>query len=214
MNALEGYLWGLQAKAERYRNDDVILWPRTPLDAMQYQIRRMVGVGDLKIADERSRTYRIVEYLENLEPRAESVLDICCGDAIILGWIRGAMEWARCYGLDWNAGEFDTHKPLRKAGVDLFRATLQDLLAEDPPGQFDVAMMLNTYRGWESADLRRHESELPMMADRWLRRNCKRAILTATAGQVRVWKARGCEVVDLGRGEQDSRLVVVLMKGE
>ena len=224
MTALEQYLWGLHEKAHEIHPADVVLWPRTPIGDMQRQVRQFVGVGDDRPSDERSRPYRIIEYLQTIDNGGSlTVLDICCGDALIIHSIHMAFaeeitekrifEAWKCYGLDLLIGEMQTHKWIRKSGVGLFRATLQDLFASDPVERFDVAMMLNTYRGWESADLRVYESELPMMADRWLRLNCERAILTATTGQVRVWEARGCEVIDLGRGEQKSRLIVVVMKG-
>ncbi len=210
---LERYLFELQGQAEGVAPGDVILWPRTPMDAMQEQVRRMVGVPDIP-GDERSRLYRIIEYLQTIDDGVKTVFDICCGDALILYYIKCIFSEWNCYGLDLAAGDIKTHRMVRKAGVRLFKATLQDLVASEPPERFDVVMMLNTYRSWFSADLREHEAGLPQAVNSWLMRFARFAILTATLEQARAWKALGCDVVDLGRGEQKSRLVVVTMKGE
>lgn len=221
--AHERYLADLETEAADVPTEKVILWPNTPIDAIQHQIEQMTGVRD-NANDERSRAYRIIEYLQTIDGGKEkAVLDICCGDGLILYDIRFAFagevtgtrryEAWKCYGIDMQKGEIKTHKMLENAGIKLYRASIQDLFATESPERFDVVLMLNTYRGWvPQAQLRRHERELPQMADAWLVANTKLAILTALPIQVKRWQGRGYEVNDLGRGEQKSRLIAIEMK--
>jgi len=224
--AHERYLEAREAQAADVPTAKVILWPDTPIDAIQDEIEHTTGVRD-NASDERSRAYRIIEYLQPLDDGTEkSVLDICCGDGLILYDIAhafcrvtevpfGNMEFPGwdCYGIDIQKGEIDTHAMLENAGIRLYRTFIQELFATESPERFDVALMLNTYRGWvPQAQLRRHERNLPQMADAWLVANTKLAILTALPIQVKRWQGRGYEVKDLGRGEQKSRLIAIEMK--
>jgi hypothetical protein len=90
----------------------------------------------------------------------------------------------------------------------LFSGYIQQVFETVPPEPFDIVMMLNTYRGWESADLRPHEKELPRQADDWMGTNARFAIVTATASQIdKLWD-KGFKVEILGKGEDASWMIL------
>ena len=187
-----------------------LLWPRTPIgDEIQDRIRERVGVSDFDSSDPRSRPKRIVSMLRRLSalPSGFSVLDIACGDALVLTSIKREFPEADVHGIDINVGAFAKHSTAEAAGVHLHRVSIQALFAEDPPRPFDVALMLNTYRGWESADLPEAEQDLPAVTDIWLRNNAGTIFLTAKPEQLEGWTGAGWSIADLGRGEDQSRLV-------
>jgi hypothetical protein len=67
--------------------------------------------------------------------------------------------------------------------------------------------MLNTYRGWESADLRESEQDLPQKADAWFARNSRFVIITATRDQIARLSCEGWFVETLGKGEDESTMI-------
>ena len=178
-----------------------VLWPNTPIHNLQTQIREFQGVTDLDYDDERSRPYQIVHYLLGLNlPHEYTILDLLCGDALILEEIaRWFIGW-RAYGIDLQLAEIDTRGRFRPA---LYEVALQRLLESTPPRKLDIVMMLNTYRGWEYARLQEEDKDLPAKTDAWLQANCEMAILTATQAQIK--RMNNVEV--FGTGEQGSKLI-------
>jgi hypothetical protein len=208
------YLEGL---AERAGSDlsSRVLWPRTPIgDEIQERIRERVGAGDADVDDPRSRPPRVVAALARLQdagalPASFTVLDIACGDALVLLAIAARFSAAECHGVDINVGRFSAHAAAASAGVQLWPVPIQELVRELPHEPFDAVLMLNTYRGWESADLREDEQDLPARMDAWLAGAARHLLLTARAEQLDAWRRRGYDVDDLGPGEEDSRLVLM-----
>jgi len=135
------------------------------------------------------------------------VLDICCGDAIVLWQIKRAFPQAICYGVDLNKGRFDTHVKVQRDVVQLYRVFIQHLFRTHPDTPFDLTLMLNTYRGWESADLREHERYLPELANAWFNRNARYTILTVTDPQIVSLRRLGFTVKKIGKGEDNSKMV-------
>jgi hypothetical protein len=127
----------------------------------------------------------------------------------VLWQIKKAFPRARCYGVDCNKGKFGTHDMVQREGVELFNGFSQHLFASDPSVPFDMALMLNTCRGWESADLREHERDLPLLADAWFAKNARYTILTATKPQVRRLKQVGFALARMGRSEDNSTMVCI-----
>jgi len=207
------YLRNLEALAARCRQEDLYLWPRTPMGHdHQEKITDRMGVSDYDVDNRSSRPTLIIRQIRGLIRQGLigatfSLLDIACGDGIVLWQIKRAFPHARCYGVDCNRGKFGTHDMVQRGGVELFNGYIQHLFAGDPPVPFDLALMLNTYRGWESADLREHERDLPQLADAWLARNVRFTILTATDLQIRRHRQVGLVVTRLGKGEDDSTVV-------
>jgi hypothetical protein len=207
------YLRRLEQAAQGCVPEDFYLWPRTPLGHdHQSKIVERVGVSDHSVHNSYSRPALIIAALQRVRnqiPEDFSILDIACGDAIVLWQVKKAFPHSHCYGLDSNKGKFGTHNMVQRDGVELFNAFIQHLFASAPPMPFDVALMLNSYRGWESADLREHERDLPQAADAWFAQNARYTIITATGPQIRQLKQCGFLVTRLGRGEDNSKMVCI-----
>lgn len=195
------------------------LWPRTALGNLQAEAMFRVGVSDWREDDKWSRPAQVIKILErllynDLLEENFTFLDICCGDAVVLWQIKRAFPKAKCYGLDLNAGNIPDQRMAVEQGVKLYRATIQRLFADTPDVVFDVCMMLNTYRGWESADLRDDEQWLPDTADEWLRQHARYTILTVSKSQVERLKSKGFWVSETGRGEDNSLMVLAFPCGD
>jgi hypothetical protein len=194
---------------------DYYLWPRTPIGGdHQQKIQERVGVSDYLVENPQSRSSRIIHHIARLLStgcidNCFTILDIACGDAIILWQIKNKFPRASCFGLDCNRGRFATHARVIESGVEIFQGFIQELFSTNPETPFDLGLMLNTYRGWQSADLREHERDLPKLADDWLGRNVRYSILTATKDQVDRLKDARFIVNDLGTGEDDSRMICI-----
>jgi hypothetical protein len=207
------YLQNLEVLAANCRREDFYLWPRTPMGRdHQDQIVERVGVSDYDVTNRSSRPAMIIRQIQHLIRHGFigdefSLLDITCGDAIVLWQIKKAFPHAQCYGVDCNKGKFEPHEIAQREGVGLFRGYIQHLFVTDPPTPFDVALMLNTYRGWESADLREHERDLPRLADAWFDKNARYTIVTATERQIRHHRQSAHAVSRLGKGEDNSTMV-------
>jgi hypothetical protein len=186
---------------------DWYLWPDTPLQTIQTRIKIRVGADDTEIDNPASRTYRIIAALRAIKPT--TILDICCGDALILTAIKLALPDVACYGVDINAGAIPGNREAHATGVKLYRVALQLLVEHTPPQLFGVTMMLNTYRGWKDARLRQGEEGLPERVTTWLANSSVRSVLTVNPWQFKT--LAGIHYIqDIGPGEGDkSRLVVV-----
>ncbi len=188
------------------------LWPRTPIHDIQAKIKQRVGAGDREIAVPRSRPALILRQIVALQgagllPAAFSLLDIACGDALVLLQIKHAHPAAACYGADFHAGGIDTHAEVSAAGVGLHRALIQHLFRAPIAPPFDLVLMLNTYRGWEFADLKPEDRDLPARADAWLSANTRFAILTVTESQTKHFRKIGFNLQRIGPGEDNSIMV-------
>jgi len=209
----DSYLRSLERMCKKFNPEDFYLWPRTPIsDEIQLKIRERVGVSDYEVNNPHSRPYRIIFLIRKLQKYSLisgsfSVLDIACGDAIILWHIKNAFPESECYGVDSNKGKFPTHKMVQEAGVRLYNVFIQHLFRSKPPAMFDIVLMLNTYRGWESAGLREHEKELPLLADEWFKENSRYTIVTATDDQIRKLASLGFNIEFMGKGEDNSKMV-------
>lgn len=213
-DSMQDHFARLESLAQTSELNDLYLWPRTPVGHdHQDKIRERVGVTDYEVGHRKSRPARIIKAIRRLQGQGHfgasfSALDIASGDTIVLWQVQKAFAGSQCYAIDCLKGKFGTHEQVMRDGVLLYNAYLQHLFERDPPRPFDVAIMLNSYRGWDNADLREHERDLPRRADDWLARNARFVILTATRRQVRHLRRIGFRVKDLGRGEDRSRLVV------
>ena len=69
--------------------------------------------------------------------------------------------------------------------------------------------MLNTYRGWESAELRKNEASLPENSDKWFADNSVFSFVTASQIQIKLLQKKGFYVNVVGKGEDDSYLLCI-----
>lgn len=209
------YLNRLEAMASNCDPKQFYLWPRTPIkDHMQEEIIQRTGVSDFDLSQGHSRPRQIISLIKTLLNdgsicREFSILDFPCGDAIVLWQIKKSFPQANCYGLDCNKGVYTTHEMVQRDGVLLYRAFLQDLFINDPVEPFDLALMLNTYRGWRSAGLRASEENLPKLADSWFARNTRFAVITATDIQVSCLIDLGFSAIEIGKGEDNSKMICI-----
>jgi len=202
---LSQWLLDLETQHRNTLIDEVVLWSGSVTQDMQVAVSSMYGLSDLD-DDPRSRPNQIVSALDGINPA--SILDICCGDALVLWKIKRAFPDSECLGVDMNKGNTNLYDRVVSDGVKVYRVPMQSLFSSDPPSQLNVTMMLNTYRGWGSARLRESERDLPYMALTWMRTHSLASILTATESQVSEISELG-DVRDIGTGEQGSRMILV-----
>ena len=211
----DAYLSQLEAMALNEDFERYYLWPRTPIrDTLQEEVTQRVGASDFDLSQEHSRPSQIIKFIskllsERLIGEYFSILDLPCGDAVVLWQIKKTFRFANCYGLDCNKGVYKTHETIQREGVFLYRAFLQHLFSSDPPEPFDLVVMLNTYRGWKYAALRQHEQNVPELANRWFGKNARFTVLTATDAQVDHLLNLGFLTAQLGKGEDDSKMICI-----
>lgn len=191
------------------------LWPGTPIDTnkIQFKIRQRVGASDVEFTNPQSRSFRAVAALTKLVAQKKlkpdfSVLDICCGDGIILFAIKRMFQNATCWGFDLHVDDFESHVICRTNGIRLRKGYLQELILDPPFHKFDVMMMFNTFWGWDHAELDEEDKRLPFEVEKWLIENAKYLILTMNDAQYDRF-AKCHRIKDLGKGEEDSKMVVV-----
>jgi hypothetical protein len=206
------YLERLERLAAGENVQDFYLWPRTPIEKIQTKIEQRVGATDYQVQKPISRPAIIITFLKKLcqsemLPQNFSVLDIACGDGIVLWQIQKSFPQSACYGVDCNKGQFSAHSMVEGEGVRLYKAYIQHLFKNDSEQPFDVVLMLNTYRDWKAADLRGHEIDLPGLANRWFERNGIYVILTTGREGCNQLKQLGFAIKTLGKGEDRSDLV-------
>src|SRR5438132_972947 len=133
MRSHADYLASLEQRAGSVAAADAILWPRTPIAGIQDKIVERVGVSDEAVADPRSRSASVLREVARLqagkllEP-GFSVLDVACGDGLVLLALKQAHPRASCFGVDLNAHEFESHVAVEAAGVELYRGLIQHLV--------------------------------------------------------------------------------------
>lgn len=208
------YLTQLESEAERNHTEELYLWPRTPISNLQAECWQRVGVSDWQAQDHRSRPHRIMCQVDqllynDLIPERFSFLDICCGDALIPWHVKRRWPMCAALGVDLNKNQLKAHWMVQDQGVRLYRIPIQRLFRNSQSVLFDVAIMLNTYRGWESADLRPQEQWLVEAADTWFWEHSRYTILTVAEGQIERLKGDGWWVTDIGPGEDDSRMILM-----
>ena len=187
------------------------LWPRTPVGNLQAECWRRVGASDWNMEHPNCRAGNIVDTLRELADngllrRRFTVLDLCCGDGVVLLQIGRAFLEAKCYGVDLLS--YPTHRLAeRRGGVAFYKAPLQAVIDSKPPAIVDVCLMLNTFRGWDKADLPVEDSNLPQRTLRWMRDHCRYLFLTIHQPQEDWLRREGLFFWPVGRGEDASRLV-------
>lgn len=205
------YLERLQNEAHENHTRELYLWPRTPISNLQAEIWQRCGASDWTKHGRAGDILRALADLRanHLIPESFSLVDICCGDALIPWHAQRIHPFSQCYGIDLNAGQLDAHDLVQRQGVELFRIPIQRLFRSDAGVLFDVALMFNTYRGWDSADLEEGERWIVGAADDWFRHHAHYTIVTASEAQIERLKDDGWWVVDIGRGEDDSRMILM-----
>jgi len=210
------YLARLEAEAQENHTRELYLWPRTAIGNLQAEAWQRVGVSDWRADDPKSRPYHVLRVVDDLLynrliPERFSFVDICCGDALIPWHVKRRWPMADCCGVDLNKGHLQPHFIVQDQGVRLYRIPIQRLFRDGKDVLFDVAMMLNTYRGWDSADLDEGERWLIDAADEWFRYRARYTIVTATDAQIERLKSEGWWVTEVGHnaGENGSKMILM-----
>lgn len=218
MMGIEKYLESIRESGKNSKLEDLYLWHGTPkTDTLQDQIKNSVGARDDDINNPKSRTYRIQREIKQLLVNMGGqirIVDICCGDSIVLLELKKSIPEIDGYGIDCNIDKFSTHDTCREAGIHLIKGYLQHVMNPDIARQlgdekFEFVLMLNTYRGWEYANLREEEKMLPQWADEFFFMHVKYSFITASAHQIIALMKKGFDVKILGRGEGSAILIVL-----
>jgi hypothetical protein len=223
MIGLEKYLSMIESLGKNCAFKELYLWPNTPIQRnLQDEILQKCGASDYEINNPFSRTYKVTRELTKMIMKGAisedfSILDIACGDAVVLTQIKELYVNCDAYGLDCYKDKFETHKDAYKAGCKIFCGYIQHLLNNPPQGdiqktKFDIVVMFNTYRGWKNAELREEEKELPNLADKYFAENAQYTFLTVTEDQIQHLKNLGFYVKILGKGERDSIMILISKK--
>lgn len=215
---IEKYLETIGESGKSSKLEDLYLWHGTPkTDTLQNQIKNSVGARDDDVNNPKSRTYKIHKEMKHLLANAGGytrVVDICCGDGIVLLELKKLIPVMDGYGIDCNIDKFSTHDTCRNVGIHLIKGYLQHVMNPDIAKQigderFEFVLMLNTYRGWEYANLREEEKMLPQWADEFFFKYANYSFITASAHQIISLMKKGFDVKILGRGEGTAILVVL-----
>lgn len=218
MTSAEKYLKAIQESGKSSKLEDLYLWPGTPeTDTLQNQIKNSVGARDDDVNNPKSRTYKIHKEMKHLLTNKGGhirVVDICCGDGIVLLELKKSIPEIEGYGIDCNIDKFSTHEACRNAGIHLIKGYLQHVMNPDIARQigdekFEFVLMLNTYRGWEYANLREEEKMLPQWADEFFFKYANYSFITASGHQIISLMKKGFDVKILGRGEGVAILIVL-----
>lgn len=212
---LEQYLNDIEVISNGREYDHCYLWRRTPTSSIGMQQLRIIpqtGVSDWQVDHPGSRPFKVIDHLWTLHQEGElsenfTVLDICCGDALILAQIKRIFPNAHCYGFDCNKDVFETHNWIQALGVKLYFGYIQELFDHEPDVKFDVAMMMNTYVGWEWADLKPEFANLPEKANKWLGSCSRYGVVTAREHQIDELFKQGFDIKYIGEGESGSTMV-------
>lgn len=196
------------------------LWPNTPPPPHSHQdkIKQRVGVTDYEVDNPRSRSHLLLNFISRLIAEKKNspcftLTDICGGDAVVASKIKEFYPYAEIIVQDCFKGKFDTHKRARELGVKIYGGYLQHIVGENLRSEkTDIVMMLNTFRGWHSAQLRNNEQNIPMQTLEWFERNARFIVVTATVGQIEFLKQRGLQTEILGAGEDESYMICISKK--
>ncbi len=212
ISSSEQYLEKIENMSKNVNMEDMYLWPNTPIgESDQSIICERCGASDYDYKNKNSRSYKIIKSLKLLIHNGFNgggVIDITCGDAIIISEIKKAFPFLDVYGIDCAKEHFIYGKKILTSGVKLYKGYIQHLFASTPKQKFDVAIMLNSYRGWNSAQLKERDKDLPQLADEWFINNSRYTIVTATREQILGLLNKKLNVAIIGKGESDSLMIM------
>lgn len=192
--------------------NDYLLWPNTPINTkiIQQKIKERFGVED-SIMFEKSRPNIIIKNIKKLIEEKKinedfEILDICCGDGLILSEINKEFTKSFCYGFDINKNKFESHLYLKN--IVFLYGFIQELFQYNLDEKLEVTMMLNTYRDWKAAQVSNKHTDLEKKCTDWLINNSKYIFLTVNNSQLNFF-SKNFTVNILGSGEEDSTFILI-----
>ena len=227
---IRNFLSNLENESMKEDLESFYLWPETPINHLQTEIKSKQGYSDYEVDKTNSRPSIIINKITRMIedkkiPDNFSILDICCGDGIVLQQIKKSFPKAKVFGTDILKDKIPEHKDIQEDGVELYLILLQKLVESKPDFKFDIVMMLNTYRGWDTSSV---EDGTQDLVDEWLGKYSKNTILTVIPyrklhadgvrtkieNQVLQLKDKGFNIQKIGKGENDSIMVIVDTKSK
>ena len=177
-----------------------------------------VGVSDYDTNNPNSRSSLIIRFIKKLifdkKIAPYFVLaDICGGDGVVCTKIKEHYPQSEIIVQDCAKSNCETHLKAAEVGVKLYGGYLQHIVEDNlHGGKLDIILMLNTFRGWHSAQLRSHEQNLPNQVLQWFAFNGRFIIVTATLPHIELLRKIGLNAEVFGKGEDDSYMVCLTGK--
>ena len=99
------FLSNLENKSMKEDLESFYLWPETPISNLQTEIKSKQGYTDYQVDEKNSRPSIIINKINIMIKDKKisdnfSILDICCGDGIILQQIKKSFPKAKVFGTD------------------------------------------------------------------------------------------------------------------
>lgn len=200
----------LKFKAILEKDTQNILWPNTPIGGTHQKIIfRRTWSRDDTLWNPFCRTRKILGIIEERNSGLPvSIMDVGCGDSIVLTTIKKHHNNFTTIGFDANVDKFSSYRNAVEAGVELYNGYIQNAIKFKFSKKIDYAMMLNSYRSWESAQLSENEKNLQNHLDDWLKKNFAYAILTLSPDQIRAFQVMDRKIKVYGRAENDAKFVL------
>ncbi|MBR1730604.1 MAG: hypothetical protein IJ728_13900 [Selenomonadaceae bacterium] len=205
----------VEEKGNSSKIEDFLLWPNTPPPPKDHQLKitERIGVSDTDINDPRSRSHSLLTFINYLIQNGKmsypfTLADICGGDGVVCTKIKEFFPQAEIIVQDCFKNKFETHKYASEIGIKLYGGYLQHIVEGNLAFEkLDIVLMLNTFRGWHSAQLRKHEENLLFQTLQWFEKNSRFIIVTATKEQIIFLQNNGFKLKLIGKGEDDSYMI-------
>lgn len=179
-------------------------WKDTPLNDIQENIKRKQGVYDYETRKGNCRTTIIRKYIKRLieEGKIEknfTLVDLFCGDAIIIRLLKQRFKLADITGVDIN--KFKEHEEAVKVGVK-FKYRFVQKYIKNRRDKVDIVLMLNTYRNFNTSNMTKRDFH---KINKWIFKVAKHAIVTTS--NMKKAKIYGFNPLKIGKGEASSDMV-------
>lgn len=179
-------------------------WTDTKLSDIQSNIKYRQGVCDYQIYSRRCRTTIILEYIEKLISEGKinhyfTLIDLFCGDAIIIRLLKEHFDRAVIIGVDIN--KIDGHQEAIEYGVEIKYQYVHDYI-KDRKEPVDIVLMMNTYRNIKASGMTKQEFS---KINKWLLKYAAHPIVTTS--NIKKAKKDGFNPLVIGKGEGSSDMV-------
>lgn len=179
------------------------LWKDTPHD-IQENIKKKQGAYDFEVRNSNCRTTIIKKYIRKLiaDKKIEknfTLVDLFCGDAIIITLLKKAFKTADITGIDIK--EFNEHDTAIEIGVKIRYKYVQKYI-KNRRDQIDIILMLNTYRNFNTSGMSERDFH---KINKWILKVAKHAIVTTSS--IKHAKRYGFKPLIIGHGEASSDMV-------
>lgn len=181
-------------------------WTDTPLNDIQSNIKRKQGAYDYEVYNKNCRTTIIRDYIKELifEGKIEknfTLVDLFCGDAIIIRLLKQRFKLADITGVDIH--KFKEHEAAIDVGVKFKYEYVQEYI-KDCRDKIDIVLMMNTYRNFKTSNMTERDFR---KINKWILKVANHAIVTVNISDIKKVKRRGFKPLKIGKGEASSDMV-------